>query len=168
MGQPWANVLMDFHNNSIAREAGRNHSSVDPGELWMLPPNNPHYNPLFEILHQMRHLLMAICAVLSVLVMASCTPNKGVFLLFNESKEPISRGIISICGQTIELKDIQPNKSAQGSYEVKFDSHYDIRIKFQSGKELRKELGYVTNGLDFHHKIVVTDTDIKLMDNKAN
>jgi hypothetical protein len=104
---------------------------------------------------------------LAVFVLSSCiVANKGSFLLLNEAKESISRGTVSICGQTIELKDIQPTQSAPGSYEVRSDSHYDIKIEFQSGKKLRKELGYVTNGLDFHHKIVVTDTDIELMDIK--
>ena len=115
----------------------------------------------------MRVSVIAICAVFLVLVMASCTANKGSFLLINKAKEPILRGLVTVCGQTIELKDIQPTKSAPGSYKVKFDSHYDIRIEFQSGKKLRKNIGYVTNGLDFHHEIVVTDMDIVLMDNKS-
>ncbi len=115
----------------------------------------------------MRVSVVAICAVFSVLVMASCIPHKGSFLLTNKAKESILRGLVTVCGQTIELKDIQSGGSAPGAYEVTFDSHYDINIEFQSGKKLRKEVGYVTNGLDFHHDIVVTDTDIELMDKKA-
>lgn len=108
----------------------------------------------------MRNLIIAICVALFFLVMVSCIANKGSILLVNNAKEPISRVIVSVCGQTIELRDIEPAKSAIGAYKVKSDSHYDIRIEFQSGKRLWKELGYVTNGLDFHDRIVVTDTDI--------
>jgi hypothetical protein len=88
--------------------------------------------------------------------------NKGSILILNRASEPISRGIVSVCGQTIEWRDIAPAKSAGGSYKVKSDSYYDISIEFQSGRKLRKELGYVTNGFDFHDTIVVTDTDIIL------
>lgn len=112
----------------------------------------------------MRISIIATSAILSILLMGSCIPNKGSFSLTNKNNEPISLALVTICKQTIELKDILPTKSATGSYEVKSDSHYNIRIEFQSGKKLRKEIGYVTNGLDFHHEIVVTETDIEIMD----
>lgn len=74
---------------------------------------------------------------------------------------------MTICGQTIELKDIQPTKSALGSYKVKSDSHYDVRVEFQSGKKLQRGVGYVTSSLDFQDEITVTDTDIEITDSKA-
>jgi len=115
----------------------------------------------------MRVLAVTICAVFSILVMVSCTANKGSFLFINNAKEPILRGLVTICGQTIDLKDIQPGESVPGSYKVKSDSHYDIGIEFQSGKKLRKETGYVTNGFDYHDEIVVTDADIELINKKT-
>jgi len=111
----------------------------------------------------MRILIIAISAVFTIFIMTSCIANKGSFLLVNKSRETISRGLVTVCGQTIELKEIQPTESATGSYKVKSDSHYDIAIEFQSGKKIHKEIGYVTNGLDFHHEIVVTDTDIEII-----
>jgi len=111
----------------------------------------------------MRVSAIAISATLLVFVMVSCIANKGVFVLVNKAKEPITRVLVTVCGQTIEMKDIQPTKSALGSYKVTSDSHYNIRVEFQSGKKLQKEMGYVTNGVDFHHEIVVIDTDINLM-----
>jgi len=96
--------------------------------------------------------------------MASCTPHKGNFLLINKASEPISRALVNVCGQTIELNEILPTKSAVGFYEVRSDSQYDITIEFRSKKIIRKEVGYVTNGLDFSHQIVVTDTDIEMLD----
>lgn len=116
----------------------------------------------------MKIILITLLAALSVLVMASCTDNTGYFLIVNNANEPITQGVVLICGQTIKLNDILPTKSAPGSYKVRFDSHYDIRIEFQSGKKLGKELGYVTNGLDYQHKIIVTNTDIELLDYKRD
>ncbi len=115
----------------------------------------------------MRVSVIAISAAFAVFVMASCAYNKGSFLLINKAKEPIAQALVTICGQTIELKDIQPTKSASGSYKVKSDSHYDIRVEFQSGKKLQREVGYVTSSVDYQHEITVTDTDIKITDRKA-
>jgi penicillin V acylase-like amidase (Ntn superfamily) len=75
---------------------------------------------------------------------------------------------VAICGQTIKLKDIQPNTSAAGFYKVTGDSGYTIEVEFQSGKTLRKETGYVTNGMDFQDEITVTDSDIEITDTKAS
>lgn len=115
----------------------------------------------------MRHPVLGVAATIAALFLISCTTNKGSFSLVNKTKEPIARASVAICGQTIELKDIQPNKSAAGSYEVKFDSHYTIQVEFQSGKKLQKETGYVTNGMDFQHEITITDSDIEITDSKA-
>lgn len=110
----------------------------------------------------MKNLIIAIYTAFLVFIITSCASNKGSFLLSNRAKEPISRSIVTVCGQTIELKNIQPTKSVLGFYGVTSDSHYEIGIEFQSGKRLRKEMGYVTNGFDFYHEIIVTDTDIEL------
>ena len=45
---------------------------------------------------------------------------------------------------------------------MKSDSHFEILIEFQNGKKLKKKIGYVTNGLGFHHEIDVTATDIDI------
>jgi hypothetical protein len=87
--------------------------------------------------------------------------------LINKADEPIVRATVAICGQTIELKDIQPGESVSGSYDVTSDSHYTIEIEFQSGKHLRKETGYVTSGMDFQHEITVTGSDIDVTDSEA-
>ena len=115
----------------------------------------------------MKHSVLGISAAIVALLLTSCTPNKGSFSLINNANEPIARASVTICSQTIEFKGIQPNKSAAGSYEVRSDSHYEIRIEFQSGKKLQKETGYVTNGMDFQHEISVTNSDIAITDSKA-
>lgn len=44
-GQPWAEALMDLHNNAVGRNAGSNNMPVDTSRLWTLPNNNSTYNP---------------------------------------------------------------------------------------------------------------------------
>jgi len=116
----------------------------------------------------MRHPVLGVAATIAVLFLISCTNGKGSFSLVNKTKESIAGASVAICGQTIKLKDIQPNKSAAGFYKVTGDSGYTIEVEFQSGKTLRKETGYVTNGVDFQHEIVVTDSDIEITDTKVS
>jgi RHS repeat-associated protein len=44
-GQPMNEMLMDLHNNSVGRDAGRAGSSVSPSNLWTLPLRNTEHNP---------------------------------------------------------------------------------------------------------------------------
>lgn len=108
-----------------------------------------------------------VCLLVSVFVLSSCQANNGSFLLINKARDTITLGLVTVCGQTIELKDIGPNKSASGVFKVKTDSHYDVKIKFLSGKKITKELGYVTTGFDFHDELVVTDMDIYIIDSMS-
>lgn len=88
----------------------------------------------------MRTSVVVICGTLIFLIMAAYTHNKGSFLLSNKSKESIAQALVTVCGQTIELKRIQPSNSASGSYDVKSDSHYDVRVEFDSGKNSERKL----------------------------
>ena len=44
-GQPWNEMFMDLHNNSVGRDAGINNSPIDPSKLWTLPLTGSQYNP---------------------------------------------------------------------------------------------------------------------------
>lgn len=116
---------------------------------------------------EVRTAITVACLTLASLVMAACDSNKGSFLLRNNSKYSIARVQVLVCGQMIELKEIQVGKSRTGVYKVRSDSHYDVRVEFDSGKKLQKEVGYVTNGFDFNHEITITDTDIEIFDAKV-
>lgn len=116
---------------------------------------------------EVRPLISVAAVIVAALFLTSCTTSKGDFTLVNRAKEPIVRASVEICGQTIQVTDVQPSKSATGSYEVKADSHYTIQVEFQSGKKLRKETGYVTRGMDFKHEISVSDSGIEIVDSKA-
>lgn len=116
----------------------------------------------------MRNSTLVIIVIIAALFEIFCTTSKGHFLLINKTMEPIARVSVKISGQTVELRDILPSKSAEGSYDVKSDSHFIIEVEFQSGKKLRKETGYVTNGMDFQHEIEVTGSDIDVTDSMGS
>ena len=68
-------------------------------------------------------VIPAVAATLIAgILLTSCLANQGSITLVNKAREPIVRASVMISGQTIELKDIPPNRSASGSYEVKSDS----------------------------------------------
>jgi len=109
---------------------------------------------------KIRVVVVSIGVVFLMLFMIAIRSNRGSFLLINKAQEPILLVSVTVCRQTIELKNIYPTKSVSSIYKVKADSHYDIKIEFLSGKKISKQLGYVTSGIDFHHELVVTDTDV--------
>ena len=114
----------------------------------------------------MGHSTNVVLAALALFV-ASCSSNTGEFFLINKAGEPIASASVVICGQLIELKGVERNKTVGGSYKVTADSHYTIQVEFESGRMLKKEAGYVTRGMDFRHEIVVTDSDIEIADTKV-
>lgn len=61
------------------------------------------------------------------------------------------------------LSGIPKGEFAAIRYVVTRDSHYDVLVTLQSGKTLKSEIGYVTNGSNFVDVIQVTDAKITHM-----
>ena len=102
---------------------------------------------------------------LLLFIQSSClAKNTGHFTLINNSHETISHAAIEICNQLFEIRNIKPNGNYSASFQIKGDSHYTISILFISGKKLKKQIGYVTNGFDFTNKIIITDSNISIAD----
>ena len=116
-----------------------------------------------------KSVVMNVCIIIFLLsITTSCIlrDNSGQITLINESGESIKTVRIEVCKQLIEFKTIRQGEKAKGTYKITSDSHYDILVTFASGKKLRKQLGYVTNGFDFQHTLVVKDADIIIIDSK--
>lgn len=92
----------------------------------------------------------------------SCSSHEGQFSILNRSTDQIERVSVTVCNQTIEIQKVEPGRSVTGKYKVTSDSHFVVLIQFSSGRTLSKEGGYVTNGMDFKHEIVVMDTDVEI------
>lgn len=136
--------------------------------VWLEPvPDKEKLLRLFWIIPLLSLLFAVFVAMLST---------KWRFRIVNMAKEPITNASVIIFDQTIEMKDIQPNKRASGFYKVggddhvKGDEHYTIVVEFQSGKKLQKKLQkelqkkdeYVLSGNNLLHEITVTDTDMDI------
>jgi hypothetical protein len=103
-------------------------------------------------------------ALMMALFVVSCARGRGSFVLINKADEPIVAGVVEICRQKIELRDIQSGKKVVGFFDVRGEDHFTIDIQFQSGKTIRKETGYVTSGFDEHYEIVVSGGAVEITD----
>jgi hypothetical protein len=86
----------------------------------------------------------------------------GEVQILNSASEPVRDGEIEVCGQKFKLGTIDQGKSMTVTYKVRSDSHYRLLVEFNSGKQLAKELGYVTNGRDFKDTLTLRDDDVLL------
>lgn len=110
----------------------------------------------------MRQSSVSIFWIVSAILVTSlaCAPNKGTVSVTNKSSEMITRAIVVICGQTLEISNLDPSKTKSMSYRIECEGHYSVNVEFRSGRHLEKNVGYVTSGFDMHHEIVVLDADI--------
>ena len=105
-------------------------------------------------------IVMASMVVYSTITCSS--ENTGEVILRNSTSQTIAHATIEICNQTIEIDNIKPHKDYRNTFRIRSDSHYKVIVSFPSGKKMRKELGYVTQGFDFSHIITVSDSGISI------
>jgi hypothetical protein len=108
--------------------------------------------------------MMRLILITFLLLLIGCESNEGQFLLSNQSNEVIAKAEIKVGKQLFEFTDIVVGDEFTESYSVLVDSHYEIKITFESGESFQKSIGYMTNGFDYDHSIIVTDDDIKISD----
>lgn len=86
----------------------------------------------------------------------------GQVLILNAATEPIKNGQLEVCGQKFLFGEIEQGKTKAIQYQVRSDSQYTLEVEFHSGRKLEKELGSVTNGLDFQDILTLNDHDVSL------
>lgn len=86
--------------------------------------------------------------------------NDGEVQIINSASEPVRSGEIEVCNQRFNLGTIERGKSKTINYKVRSDSHYNLIVEFNSGRNLAKELGYVTSGRDFKDILTLSDNDV--------
>ena len=81
----------------------------------------------------------------------------------NQATEPLAQVTLTVAGKSLSLTDVPVGGSAEvTTLNDGPDSHWTIRIRFASGKELASDdMGYVTNGFTFKQEIIVTDDEIR-------
>jgi len=100
--------------------------------------------------------------LLTTLLGASCDRNTSTISVVNWSGESVARVVVVLCGQKVEMANLEMSEAAQATYRITCEGHYSIDVEFQSGRRLQKEVGYVTSGFDFHHRLHVTASDVEL------
>lgn len=104
-------------------------------------------------------LLLAV----GFLILQLFSYTKGKVVIVNNSSEQIESGLIEVCKQHLTLSQINPNDKKEIPIKISGDSHYTITLQFKSGKVLKKELGYVTGGMESNDTLVVKDNEIVLL-----
>jgi hypothetical protein len=86
----------------------------------------------------------------------------GQVLILNAATEPIRNCQLEVCGQKFLFGEIEQGESKAIEYKVRSDSRYKLEVEFHPGRKLEKELGVVTNGLDFEDILTLSDHEVSL------
>jgi hypothetical protein len=98
--------------------------------------------------------------IIILLGLCGCGVTKGKTTLVNESNSVIKMATIQVSGESFSFENIAPSESREFSFVVGGESGYDVKIVFNDNRELQKELGYVSSGINTHDVIHVKETDI--------
>jgi len=112
----------------------------------------------------MKYFLTLVGLLLGTMFLFSCGHSRGSIVLINKTDETIVSALITIGEQQIALENIMPETSKTQSYEIRVDGHLNLRVEFISGKVIQKNIGYITNDVEFRHEITVSKSGIEVTD----
>jgi hypothetical protein len=101
-----------------------------------------------------------VCVCVALLPWLFVTSNAGEVSVENRASESIERVTVAVSGQALEFAQIAAGEKKTERYKVVADSHYDVSVTFRSGRTIEASVGYVTNGMDFQDKLIVTNDAI--------
>lgn len=107
-------------------------------------------------------LLMAACALAIVALSYWVGSGTTTVKRENRSDQAVVNGYIAVCEQRRNLSRVKPGTTVQMQFDVRRDCHYSVRLEMESGAVRETSLGYVTRGLDFQDRIVVTRDGVML------
>ena len=106
-------------------------------------------------------LLLFGAGILAGLILATWLPRSmGKVQILNQANERIVDGHLTVANKTFALRDLKHGADANFCFDIRTDSHYQIAITFESGRAMKKDVGYVTHGFDFDDRLVIEDQDI--------
>jgi len=109
-----------------------------------------------------RTLRVALLLAFTLLFAGCGAADEGRFTLVNDSAEEIVSARVEVCSQVSEYGELAPGDATDGTFRVRGDSGYDVSVTFASGRKLDREVGYVTDGLDYEDVITVTDSGVEI------
>lgn len=105
---------------------------------------------------------LLVLAVLAVGIMFARNRTTGTFQVMNSSGEQIERVTIEVSDQTFIFRDLAPQEARTESFRIGKDSHYDVSVKFETGRNLEATIGYVTSGIDSADNIVILGSQVRI------
>lgn len=110
----------------------------------------------------MRIEVIALSIVFMTLTSCFAKSHLGNVTIFNRATEPISKVEVTVQGKTMKFENLGPSQSVRADYEVKSDGGFEVTGSFKSGRPFSKTDGYITNGMDFNHEIVIDDSSVTI------
>lgn len=107
---------------------------------------------------QKRHYLFYLIIVFFFIF--GCNKKNGNCILINKSTQEISKIKIIVCKQNFSKTNFKPGESVKLNFHICADSSYNIDIEFANGKNLNKEMGYITNNVIVEDAISIYDNDL--------
>jgi hypothetical protein len=101
-------------------------------------------------------LVVAVCALAIVVLRQWPGSGTATVRLENRSDQTVVNGYIAVCEQRQPLSGVKPGTTVEMNFDVPRDCHYSVRLEMESGPVREASLGYVTFGLAFQDRIVVT------------
>ena|ERR1700704_167862 len=102
------------------------------------------------------------CVGVALILVVASTQNAGEVGLESRASEPIDQAIVVVCGQRLDFSDVALGETKSAKFKVRGDSSYEVSIAFHSGRKINATVGYVTNGINYKDKLVVTDNEVVL------
>src|SRR5690242_16371081 len=96
------------------------------------------------------------------LLTGACASSRGKVTVINQSTEPITALSLTVCEQKLELPNLAPGSNSTWDYKVRNDCDYVMSVRFASGRQLNRQLGYVTSGFKYVDELIVTGADIEI------
>lgn len=100
--------------------------------------------------------------MLILLVLSACRSVTSNLAVTNKSKESIAAAVIAVGGQELELQEIKVGEEINRQFAVQKEGGFSITVRFESGRTIRKEVGYVTPGIAADHRLTISDADVEI------
>ena len=79
----------------------------------------------------------------------------------NESDECLRQLKIQVKDTDFKLAGLPHGRMSGTSFKIKSDSHYDVSVVLDNGKQMKLSAGYMTNGLESYDLFVIVHDSIE-------
>lgn len=95
-------------------------------------------------------------------VMFARNGSAGTFQVLNSSGEQVDKVTVKVSDRTVTFDKLAPQDARTESFRIGKDSHFDVSVRFESGRSLETSGGYVTSGIESADQIVILGDKIRI------